>query len=121
MASTNRNVLSATVGREVEREIDQINNRFDDLGHQIELRFNQVDQRFEDFSRQIDVRFEHVSRRIDDLSTNVDQRFDILHRELQGVHGAIHSLERSMIIGLAGAAGSLVAAVVGGVVATVVF
>jgi hypothetical protein len=81
--------------------------RLDDLSAHVDKRFDQVDQRFE----QVDQRFDRVEADIRELRSDMKTGF-------AEVNGRFDSMQRTMIIGFVTLFASIVASVIGGVLAT---
>lgn len=108
----------------MEREIDQINHRFDDLSHQMDRRFDeqshQMDKRFDEQSRQMNRRFDEQNRRLDEQSKRFEEqghRFDELSQRVEAgfgqVAGRLDALQRTLIQIAFGAFFTFVASVIG--------
>jgi hypothetical protein len=81
--------------------------RLDDLSVHVDRRFDQVDQRFD----QVDQRFERVEADIRELRSDMKTGF-------AEVNARFDSMQRTMIIGFVTLFASIVASVIGGVLAT---
>ncbi len=78
----------------MEREIDQINHRFDDLSRQMDRRFEEQSKRFEEQGQRLD----ELGRRVETGFSQLAGRLDTLQRTLiQIAFGAFFTFGASLI------------------------
>ena len=69
------------VGR-MDRQTDQMNQRFDGFNENVNRRFDGVNQRFDGVHESVNQRFDGVNQRFDDINESVNRRFDGVHESV---------------------------------------
>ena len=70
LASINEDSMQRVLDR-IDHRFDQINKRFDVFQSDVDKRFEQVDKRFDVFQSDVDKRFEQVDRRFNSMQWTI--------------------------------------------------
>ncbi len=83
--------------QDINKRIDDGNNRIDDLIQSVNKRFDDVNNRIDDLTQSVNKRFDDVNRRIDDLKHTMDQRFDDVNQRFDDINQRFTGIDQRFL------------------------